>query len=79
LLNIVNAEAKGVIMKDLNSKIIRNLEFPVPTLAKQKKIVARLDSLSEKIRRVQDCQKSTQADLAVLEQSILHKAFLREL
>jgi hypothetical protein len=34
-----------------------------------------LDKLSEKIRRLEKYQKSTQSDLATLEQSILHRAF----
>jgi len=42
---------------------------------KQKKIVARLDSLSEKIRRLQEFQKSIASDLISLEQSILSKSF----
>lgn len=38
-------------------------------------IVARLDALSEKIKKLKEYQKSTQSDLDRLEQSILHKAF----
>lgn len=47
----------------------------LPPLAEQKKIVARLDALSEKIRKLQEYQKETRSDLVKLEQSILHKAF----
>jgi len=47
----------------------------LPPVAEQKKIVARLDSLFEKIRRLQEYQKSTASDFISLEQSILSKSF----
>lgn len=56
-------------------QFLRSYKIPLPPLAEQKKIVAHLDSLSEKINKLQEYQKSTAADLAALEQSILHKAF----
>ena len=51
------------------------IEIPLPPLTEQKKIVVRLDSLSEKIKKLQEYQKSTAVDLVALEQSILHEAF----
>ena len=50
------------------------IKIPLPPVAEQKKIVARLDSLSEKIRRLQEYQKSTASDFVSLEQSILSKS-----
>lgn len=61
--------------KRVPTQFLKNYKILLPPLAEQKKIVARLDSLSEKIRRVQELQKKTELDLVALEQSILHKAF----
>src|SRR3989344_1599756 len=59
----------------INRKEIYGIKIPLPSVAEQKKIVARLDSLSEKIRRLQEHQKSTASDFTSLERSALHKAF----
>ena len=59
----------------INRKEIYGIKIPLPPVAEQKKIVARLDSLSEKIRRLQEHQKSTASDFTSLERSALHKAF----
>jgi len=56
-------------------QFLEKYKIPIPPLAEQKKIVARLDALSAKIQKLQEYQKSTQSDLVKLEQSILHKAF----
>jgi len=47
----------------------------VPPVAEQKKIITRLDALSEKIKKLQEYQNQTQADLIALEKSILHQSF----
>lgn len=56
-------------------KFLESYKILLPSIGEQQKIVARLDSLSEKIREVGEYQKSTQSDLLALEQSILHQAF----
>ena len=60
---------------NLRKNDILSIKILIPPLTEQKKIVARLDSISEKTRQLQDYQKSTARDLLTLEQSILHKAF----
>lgn len=50
-------------------------KIPLPPLAEQKKIIARLDSLSEKIASLRQAQAKTQNDFTALEQSVLSKAF----
>ena len=70
----------GLAIKNITAvKELKKFKIPLPSLLEQKKIVARLDELSEKIHQLQEHQKSTQADLENLEQSILHKAFQGEL
>ena len=50
-------------------------KIPLPPVDEQKKIVARLDSLSEKIKNLRQAQAETAEDLKSLEQSVLHQAF----
>ncbi len=50
-------------------------KIPLPPVAEQKKIVARLDSLSEKIKKLREYQKSTASNFTFLEQSILSQSF----
>jgi len=73
--NQIIAKAWGGAQPNLSQTIIKRFQIPLPPLAEQKKIVARLDSLSEKVKKLQEYQKTTQADLKNLEQSILHQAF----
>ena len=65
----------GSAQPKLNQGRLNRIKIPLPPVAEQKKIVARLDSLSEKIRRLQEYQKSTASDFISLEQSILSKSF----
>jgi len=67
--------AGGSAQPLLNQSILNNIEINLPPLPEQKKIVARLNALSEKVRRLKEHQKSTRDDLAALEQAVLHKAF----
>lgn len=55
--------------------LLKKIRVPLPPLEEQKKIVARLDALSEKIRKLREYQKSVRTDLDRLEQSVLHQAF----
>ena len=54
---------------------LRNVKIPLPSIAEQKKIVAYLDSLSQKVRVLHQTQAETAEDLNTLTQSILHRAF----
>jgi len=52
---------------------------PVPPLAEQRRIVARLEVVQEKIRALKAAQAETDEKLKHLEQAILDKAFRGEL
>ena len=67
----------GSAQPQLPRRVLSKIVFLLPPLPEQKKIVARLDALAEKVRRLKEHQKSTRDDLVALEQSILHKAFTR--
>jgi restriction endonuclease S subunit len=51
------------------------IEISLPPLTEQKKIVAHLESISQKIKVVKELQNTTENELDVLERSILSKAF----
>ncbi|MFA6136314.1 MAG: restriction endonuclease subunit S [Candidatus Paceibacterota bacterium] len=69
------SQAWGGAQPNLSQAIIKEFKISLPSLPEQKKIVVRLDLLSEKIKKLQDYQKSTKSDMASLEQSILSSAF----
>ena len=56
-------------------KILKSQQIPIPSLSKQKQIVAYLDSLSEKIRQLKELQNQTAHELSLLRQSVLDKVF----
>lgn len=66
---------KGATVQSVIANYIEDLKVPLPPLTEQKKIVARLDALSAKLKKIEEYQKSAESDLDRLEQSILHQAF----
>ncbi|MBI4086678.1 restriction endonuclease subunit S [Candidatus Kaiserbacteria bacterium] len=75
LQDFVLLAAYGGAQPNVGPSKIETIKIPLPPLAEQKKIVARLDALSGKIQKLQVYQKSTQADFIALEQSVLSNAF----
>jgi type I restriction enzyme S subunit len=63
----------------LNLGNIRQLSFPFPAIAEQRRIVAYLDDLQAKVDSLKAIQAQTQAELDALLPSILDKAFKGEL
>lgn len=63
------------IKPGINRNKVYDLEFPLPPIAEQRKIVSYLDSLSKKTQELVNYQKSQLKDLEQLKQSILDKAF----
>ena len=58
---------------------IEKIMIPVPSLEEQKRIVAHLDSLSEKVHQLEEIYTKQLADCDELKQSLLQKAFEGEL
>lgn len=56
-------------------RFLESYRIPVPSISEQKKIVARLDSISQKIEAVKELQNTTENEFNVLESSVLSKAF----
>jgi len=61
--------------KGLNMKIIKNIDFLLPTLKEQEKIVKQLDNLVDKIKLLKIIQQSQLADFKSLENAYLREAF----
>ena len=64
------AAQKGVYLKQLS-----NISIPLPPLSVQKEIVARLDKLSENVKRLEANYKQITANCDELKKSILKKTF----
>ena len=54
---------------------LENAPFPLPPLPEQHRIVARLDSLSENVRKFEDIQKKIIAECDTLKQALLRQVF----
>lgn len=62
-------------VKHLSSKTIQNIEFPLPPLSEQERIVSLLDSAFEKMEQTRKNIQKLVFDLDELKQSLLKKAF----
>lgn len=58
---------------------LKKRKILLPPLTEQKKIVAHLDSISQRIQTIKELQNITENEFSVLERSILSKAFSGEL
>ncbi|MBO4628461.1 MAG: restriction endonuclease subunit S [Treponema sp.] len=70
---------EGANISNLNQKILGDFEVPLPPLEEQKRIVAHLNSLSEKVHKLEEIYTKQLADCDELKQSFLQKAFAGEL
>jgi type I restriction enzyme S subunit len=65
--------------KRVPKEFLANSKIFVPPLHEQKKIVARLDGLSEKVQKLETLQDETERDLKALKRAILERAFAGKL
>jgi len=70
---------RAVQQANINAKEISSLLIPLPPLSEQKKIVAYLDDLREKVEKLKQLQQKQLEELNELKNSILEKAFKGEL
>ena len=54
---------------------IKGFKIPVPPVAEQQRIVARLDSLSENVRKYEEIQRKVISECDALKQALLRKVF----
>lgn len=69
---------KGANYPAVTDGDVKNYEIPLPPLSVQKEIVARLDKLSENVKRLEANYKQIIADCDELKKSILKKTFERK-
>jgi type I restriction enzyme, S subunit len=65
----------GTTQKFISLGALRDIKIKYPSLVEQKKIVARLDSISQKVGTVKELQDKTDNEFSTLESSVLSKAF----
>lgn len=70
---------EGANISNLNQKILSDFEVPLPPLPEQKHIVKELNTLSEKVKALQNIYEQMLLDCEELKQSFLCKAFAGEL
>jgi len=63
----------------ISQEVVYNAPIPLPPLEEQRRIVAHLQEVQEKIKALKEAQEQTEAELKRLEQAILEKAFRGEL
>lgn len=71
--------ATGAAQKTVSLGSLRNFEIPLPPLSEQKRIVEQLDSLSEKVRSLEEIYTKQLSNCDELKQAFLAKAFAGEL
>lgn len=71
--------ARGQGQPNLNTEMVRTMQFPLVSPAQQRRIVAYLDDLQAKVDALKRLQTETAAELDALLPSILDKAFKGEL
>lgn len=65
----------GAALKQINIKDLRNLHMSIPPLAEQQRIIERLDSLSENVRKYEEIQRQIISECDALKQALLRKVF----
>ena len=73
------SQTAGSAQPSLNISKIKAIEFPVPSLDEQHRIVAYLDGLSKRVNVLRRLQAESQVELDALLPSILDRAFKGEL
>jgi type I restriction enzyme S subunit len=71
--------ARGQGQPNLNTDMIKPLNFPCPPLNEQRRIVGYLDGLQAKVDELKRLQAQTQEELDALMPSVLAKAFKGEM
>ena len=74
-LNAINAETSSVTVKHLSSRTVADLPIPLPPLAEQKRIVAKIEELFSELEAGEESLRVTRQQLGVYRQSLLKQAF----
>lgn len=74
-LNAINAETSSVTVKHLSSRTIADIPLPLPPLAEQKRIVAKIEELFSELEAGEESLRVARRQLGVYRQSLLKQAF----
>jgi len=75
----LDSKATMAAQKNINLRVLSDIEIPLPSLDEQKRIVAHLDVLSERTRKLEASTQEKINDLTALKASLLDAAFKGEL
>ena len=75
----LQAKGKGSAQANINMGTFEHERFPFPSVTKQKRVAAKLDSLREETRRLEAIYQQKLAALDALKKSLLHQAFTGQL
>jgi len=70
-----SASKQTTNLASINQKQLKNLKIPKPSLAEQRKIVARIDRLRMTVDEVKRLQAETEREMVALVPAVLAKAF----
>ncbi|MCM1235510.1 MAG: restriction endonuclease subunit S, partial [Ruminococcus flavefaciens] len=77
--DLLRKSKTGSAIPHLNKKLFFSLEFPLPPLQEQQRIVERIESLFAKLDEVKEKLKISLDKIEIRKKSILHRAFQGEL
>ena len=75
----IQALGQGSAQANINMGTFENERFPFPGVEEQRRIVAKLDDLSEETQRLESVYQQKLAALDALKKSLLHRAFSGQL
>ncbi|MBR1401044.1 MAG: restriction endonuclease subunit S [Prevotella sp.] len=75
LQSVFAEKTTGSTLKQINIKSLRLIELNYPSLQEQQRIVARLDSLSENIKELEEVNRKIISECDALKQAMLRKVF----
>lgn len=71
----VMSKTSGTTVRSIPMKELKEITIPVPTLDDQHRIVSHLDSLSAKVRELEEVERKTLAECDALKQAMLREVF----
>lgn len=77
--NELEGKGTGSTFTAITKEQLQNLQIPLPSVDEQRRVVAYLNAMQDKVNALKEAQTATEVDFQLLEQAILDKAFRGEL
>lgn len=71
----LNSLGTGATFKEISKSVVEKIQIPIPPLSEQQAIVSHLDTLSEKLKTVEEKQKAVMAECDAMKQALLREVF----